>query len=168
MNLALALLAAGVAAATAAAQTAAGCSTDEDCSLLGVCGGKAAGVCLCDPGWQGPDCGQLKLAPVVPGSGYNLTAEVRPDSTLKLMNFMLKLMNFMLKLMDIANDGFIQTGCHLRESHRGAPTSSPPRQPVAPAVPALPPAALTAAAGTCTRPSSRTTAGSPTGPPTLL
>ena len=51
------------------------CSVDEDCSLLGVCGSTTPGVCDCDPGWTGPDCGQLKLQPVTMGTGYNLTAE---------------------------------------------------------------------------------------------
>eukprot|EP01048_Picozoa_sp_COSAG05_P010827 COSAG05_NODE_978_length_6327_cov_7.588150_3_plen_435_part_00 len=52
-----------------------GCKVDEDCSLLGRCGLTKPGVCDCDPGWNGPDCGQLKLLPAVPGSGYNLTGQ---------------------------------------------------------------------------------------------
>ncbi len=36
----------------------AGCSTDEDCSLLGEC---QAGACVCDAGWSGPDCAALAL-----------------------------------------------------------------------------------------------------------
>lgn len=51
---------------------AAQCATDEDCSLLGVCD---EGVCKCDAGWRGDDCGQLKLKPAQPGTGYNLTNE---------------------------------------------------------------------------------------------
>eukprot|EP00041_Stephanoeca_diplocostata_P038457 m.1517851 g.1517851 ORF g.1517851 m.1517851 type:complete len:1260 (-) comp25219_c0_seq4:160-3939(-) len=52
------------------------CTSDEDCSLLGVC--MAAGTCKCDPGWTGDDCGRLRLLPVVRGSGYNLTNQDPP------------------------------------------------------------------------------------------
>lgn len=47
------------------------CTTDEDCSLLGVCSG---GVCQCSKGWRGEDCGTLDLlpAPVPPLNGYNV------------------------------------------------------------------------------------------------
>ena len=58
---------------SSAQAAAGGCATDEDCSLLGVCG--ESGVCKCDAGWHGADCGQLKLKAVQPGSGYNLTSE---------------------------------------------------------------------------------------------
>lgn len=37
------------------ALSAAGCKTDEDCSLLGVC---ESTWCLCDSGWTGDDCGE--------------------------------------------------------------------------------------------------------------
>jgi hypothetical protein len=49
------------------------CHSDEDCSLLGVCSG-SSGVCQCDVGWTGADCGQLDLAPAQPNSGLNETA----------------------------------------------------------------------------------------------
>ena len=32
------------------------CHTDDDCSLLGICD-VATGLCDCDPGWHGKDCG---------------------------------------------------------------------------------------------------------------
>jgi hypothetical protein len=38
-----------------------GCVDDEDCELLGEC--RANGVCVCAPGFTGPTCGQLDLAP---------------------------------------------------------------------------------------------------------
>ena len=60
-------------AAAAAAAAAAACTVDEDCSLAGVC--SAGGVCVCDAGWRGADCGALDLAPATLGSGYNLTAQ---------------------------------------------------------------------------------------------
>jgi hypothetical protein len=46
------------------------CSTDDDCSLNGICTDTA---CVCDPGWFGDDCGQLNLFPATPGTGYNHT-----------------------------------------------------------------------------------------------
>lgn len=36
------------------------CQSDLECSLLGHC---ADGVCQCDQGWTGPDCGQADLMP---------------------------------------------------------------------------------------------------------
>lgn len=48
------------------------CSTDEDCSLLGIC--SDSGMCQCDTGWSGADCGRLDLAPAQPNSGFNETA----------------------------------------------------------------------------------------------
>lgn len=56
------------------------CSTDEDCSLLGICH-RDTGKCLCDAGWTGQDCGELKLLPVERGSGYNLTGAKPPVSS---------------------------------------------------------------------------------------
>ncbi|KAI8938813.1 hypothetical protein NX059_004677 [Plenodomus lindquistii] len=46
------------------------CTTDEDCSLNGLC---TAQTCLCDPGWIGPSCSRLDLAPATRGTGYNHT-----------------------------------------------------------------------------------------------
>jgi hypothetical protein len=40
----------------------AGCKTDEDCSLLGVC---ESTWCLCDSGWTGDDCGEFESAIVL-------------------------------------------------------------------------------------------------------
>lgn len=48
------------------ADSAGGCSTDDDCSLLGVCSrssARAGGKCVCDPGWTGPDCAAAALRP---------------------------------------------------------------------------------------------------------
>ena len=42
-------------------RAAAGCSSDEDCQLSGICSG---GVCQCDAIWKGDDCSELNfLAP---------------------------------------------------------------------------------------------------------
>ncbi|QDS71890.1 hypothetical protein FKW77_010196 [Venturia effusa] len=46
------------------------CTTDEDCSLNGLCLREA---CTCDPGWLGPSCGKLDLRPAKRGTGYNHT-----------------------------------------------------------------------------------------------
>ncbi|KUL90946.1 hypothetical protein ZTR_00828 [Talaromyces verruculosus] len=65
----------GFIALTATALTisrALACSTDEDCSLNGVC---QQGICRCDPGWTGSDCGQLDFQPATRNTGYNRTAE---------------------------------------------------------------------------------------------
>lgn len=56
-----------LAALVAAASHAGACSTDEDCSLLGVC---ADGLCACDDGWTGPDCARADLEPWSEGDGY--------------------------------------------------------------------------------------------------
>ena len=37
------------------------CGTDWDCELNGVC--HPDGACVCDPGWEGADCGKLRLVP---------------------------------------------------------------------------------------------------------
>lgn len=39
------------------------CREDEDCMLNGACS-SSSGECSCNPGWTGPDCGQLDLLPV--------------------------------------------------------------------------------------------------------
>ena len=46
------------------ATAAAGCSTELDCELSGVC---VAGACECDLGWSGEHCNQLDLLPNPPG-----------------------------------------------------------------------------------------------------
>ncbi|CRG88688.1 Reelin [Talaromyces islandicus] len=54
------------------------CSSDEDCSLNGVCDNTHTNntkTCLCDPGWIGSDCGVLDLRPATKNTGYNRTAE---------------------------------------------------------------------------------------------
>jgi len=51
------------------------CSTDEDCSLNGICNE----VCRCDPGWYGDDCGHLDLAPATRWTGYNHTNYTDPS-----------------------------------------------------------------------------------------
>ena len=43
------------------------CTDDAACSLNGVC--SDAKMCVCDPGWFGPACTGLKLAPAEPNSG---------------------------------------------------------------------------------------------------
>jgi hypothetical protein len=48
------------------------CTTDEECSLNGVCTNNA---CVCDPGWVGSDCGRLDVQPGPRANGYNLTSE---------------------------------------------------------------------------------------------
>lgn len=51
------------------------CTTDEDCSLNGLC---ISQTCICDPGWTGTDCGRLDLAPATRGTGYNHTTYTSP------------------------------------------------------------------------------------------
>lgn len=53
------------------------CYTDDDCNLNGICNG--LGVCDCDIGWTGPDCGRLHLAPASRWSGYNHTNYTDPN-----------------------------------------------------------------------------------------
>lgn len=47
-----------------------GCTTEDDCSLNGVC---SDGSCICDPGWRSADCGELDLYPATKWTGYNHT-----------------------------------------------------------------------------------------------
>ncbi|KAI0164580.1 hypothetical protein GGR57DRAFT_204413 [Xylariaceae sp. FL1272] len=53
------------------------CTTDEDCSLNGICSSNQ--TCLCDPGWRAGDCGELDLYPATRWSGYNHTNATGPD-----------------------------------------------------------------------------------------
>lgn len=46
------------------------CSSDNDCSLNGICKGCK---CMCDAGWKGSDCGILDLYPASRSGGYNHT-----------------------------------------------------------------------------------------------
>ena len=56
---------------------AAGCKSDLDCSLNGVCGG---GTCLCDSPWDGAACSQL-LFKSTPLSGKSLYNSSDPRNT---------------------------------------------------------------------------------------
>ncbi|OAA40410.1 Glycosyl hydrolase family 43, five-bladed beta-propellor domain protein [Beauveria brongniartii RCEF 3172] len=62
-------------ASSAVASTPYRCATDEDCSLNGLCNLVSGGICACDAGWTGPDCGALDLRPAKRRSGYNRTGE---------------------------------------------------------------------------------------------
>lgn len=53
------------------------CSTDDDCSLNGICSSRKA--CVCDPGWRAADCSELDLQPVERWTGYNHTNATEPD-----------------------------------------------------------------------------------------
>ncbi|KAH8895371.1 hypothetical protein GQ53DRAFT_50293 [Thozetella sp. PMI_491] len=64
------------------------CTTDEDCSLNGICtphrgnGSKSPScrrTCVCDPGWFGEDCGRLDLSPAKRDGGYNYTDATSPS-----------------------------------------------------------------------------------------
>ena len=48
------------------------CASDEGCQLNGHC---AAGRCLCDAGWVGPDCGRLDLVAGPPPRRSGLLAD---------------------------------------------------------------------------------------------
>ena len=50
------------------------CSSDEDCSLNGLCSASTQ-LCHCDAGWRSSDCGELDLSPATRSTGYNHTAE---------------------------------------------------------------------------------------------
>ena len=49
------------------------CRSDEDCSLNGECQGA---LCACDPGWTGPACGLLDLAPAPVVGAYGFSPNV--------------------------------------------------------------------------------------------
>ncbi|KAF3045035.1 hypothetical protein E8E12_005196 [Didymella heteroderae] len=59
------------------------CAIDDDCSLNGLClsdtNSNNSSVCRCDPGWFGPDCGRLDLAPATRYTGFNNTNYTAPD-----------------------------------------------------------------------------------------
>ena len=59
------------------------CSTDDDCSLNGLClpnpSTNATSACRCDPGWFGDDCGRLDLAPATRFTGFNNTNFTSPS-----------------------------------------------------------------------------------------
>eukprot|EP01063_Lacrimia_lanifica_P000402 TRINITY_DN101_c0_g1_i1.p1 TRINITY_DN101_c0_g1~~TRINITY_DN101_c0_g1_i1.p1 ORF type:complete len:382 (+),score=129.96 TRINITY_DN101_c0_g1_i1:60-1205(+) len=57
---------------SAAAALAAGCTTDLDCSLNGVC---ADNACVCDKGWTAEDCGAFDLGKTVKENGFFATNE---------------------------------------------------------------------------------------------
>ncbi|KAK7189083.1 hypothetical protein DPSP01_010333 [Paraphaeosphaeria sporulosa] len=55
------------------------CTKDDDCSLNGICKtNNTTTICHCDPGWTGPDCGRLDLAPATRWTGYNHTNYTDP------------------------------------------------------------------------------------------
>lgn len=63
----------GLASSSSSSPATSQCQTDSDCSLNGICN-LSTGLCTCDPGWRGADCGVLDLAPAPKkGNGYNLT-----------------------------------------------------------------------------------------------
>lgn len=47
------------------------CTTSDDCELLGSC---VAGACHCRPGFEGPSCGTLSLAPIASSAGSSAAA----------------------------------------------------------------------------------------------
>ena len=49
------------------------CRSDDDCSLNGECQGA---LCACDPGWTGPACGLLDLAPAPVVGAYGFSPNV--------------------------------------------------------------------------------------------
>lgn len=53
------------------------CSTDDDCSLNGICDLDSS-TCTCDPGWTTADCGHLDLSPATRYTGYNNTNVTLP------------------------------------------------------------------------------------------
>lgn len=57
--------------------TGSGCTTDDDCSLNGICSRSKS--CVCDPGWRSADCSELDLHPVERWTGYNHTNATGPD-----------------------------------------------------------------------------------------
>ena len=60
----------------AAAATADPCSNDLDCQLNGAC---TAGLCVCDKGWRGADCGTLNLNNTA-NVAYGYTSESKISS----------------------------------------------------------------------------------------
>ncbi|KAF2635381.1 hypothetical protein P280DRAFT_194500 [Massarina eburnea CBS 473.64] len=58
--------------------TLATCTTDDHCSLNGLCNPKTS-TCTCDPGWTGTNCGTLDLRHATRGTGYNHTTTNASD-----------------------------------------------------------------------------------------
>lgn len=54
-------------------QYALACTTDDDCSLNGIC--QQGSTCLCDAGWTASDCSRLDFRPAMRHTGFNHTAE---------------------------------------------------------------------------------------------
>ncbi|KAF2819800.1 hypothetical protein CC86DRAFT_449825 [Ophiobolus disseminans] len=52
------------------------CTTDDECSLNGIC---VVSTCICDASWFGDDCGRLDLEPATRGTGYNYTTYTDPS-----------------------------------------------------------------------------------------
>jgi hypothetical protein len=72
-GVALALCAAAAASASSSASSS-GCTTDEDCQLLGRC---VASACQCPPAWSGsPDCSTLSLLPAPKPAAYGWAPNV--------------------------------------------------------------------------------------------
>lgn len=46
------------------------CSSDADCSYNGAC---TKSICVCDPAWEGPQCGSLRLLPTTRTAGLRAT-----------------------------------------------------------------------------------------------
>ena len=67
-----------LAIAASAALASAGCSTDLDCSLNGICN-KSSGRCACDKPWAGDACATLQFKPVTFPQGYGMAP--RPTTT---------------------------------------------------------------------------------------
>lgn len=54
------------------------CTSDEGCSLNGVC---TSGACVCDPAWTGSECQTLNILPGVKQSGYRMIDDPKWGNT---------------------------------------------------------------------------------------